>query len=106
MLLDGANGGITPLATGNPPIGVFPNQEFSQANLDLKKRDSLFIYTDGVTEARNDGNFFGQDRLEQQLVRKVKLKAQEIANSIISVVKNFAFNQLSDDIAIVVLQKK
>jgi serine phosphatase RsbU (regulator of sigma subunit) len=106
LLLDGANGGITPLATGNPPIGVFPNQEFSQANLDLRKKDSLFIYTDGVTEARNDGNFFGQDRLEQQLVRKVKLKAQEIANSIISVVKNFAFNQLSDDIAIVVLQKK
>ncbi|WP_281351776.1 SpoIIE family protein phosphatase [Nocardioides piscis] len=33
----------------------------------LTPGDSLFLHTDGVTEARRDGEFFGDERLLQAL---------------------------------------
>jgi sigma-B regulation protein RsbU (phosphoserine phosphatase) len=42
-------------ATGFP-MGMFPNQKFSVADLTLERGDSLLLYTDGVPDARNQFN--------------------------------------------------
>jgi sigma-B regulation protein RsbU (phosphoserine phosphatase) len=50
-------------ATGLP-IGVFSNQEFSSTKLPLAPGDSLLLYTDGLSEARNSsGDEYGIERL-------------------------------------------
>lgn len=46
------------------PIGVFDDTEFVDESLSLSAGDSIFLYTDGVTEAMNDHReCFGEERL-------------------------------------------
>jgi len=50
-------------ATGLP-LGMFPNQKFSLANLELESGDALVLYTDGVSDALNGANEeYGVSRL-------------------------------------------
>ena len=47
-----------------PPVGIFPDRKFSSCILNYKAKDQFFLYTDGLTEARNSrGEEFGPDRL-------------------------------------------
>jgi serine phosphatase RsbU (regulator of sigma subunit) len=51
---------------GNLPVGLIANAEFAACNLKLLRGDRLTVVTDGVTEAEDaDGEFFGNDRLEE-----------------------------------------
>lgn len=46
------------------PIGVFDEAEYVDESLTLSAGDSIFLYTDGVTEAMNDHReCFGEERL-------------------------------------------
>lgn len=48
----------------NVPIGIEPGFNFVSQKLTLAPSDSLFIYTDGVTEARSStGDLYGEARL-------------------------------------------
>ena len=38
---------------GNLPLGLFPDQEYEQATLQLRPGDQIVFYTDGITEALN-----------------------------------------------------
>ena len=70
-----ANGGHNPpvlvgrgarrrLATGGPIVGAFADARFEEETLQLHDRDTLVMFTDGVTEARNAGEEeFGDERL-------------------------------------------
>ena len=58
--LDGAQGAI---------LGLFDGEEYSQETVSLEKDDTVFLYTDGVTEATNKNNeFYGTERLEKTLM--------------------------------------
>lgn len=49
-------------------MGLFENEQYSQQTIALEPGDSLFLFTDGVTEAVNKNNeFFGMERLEKTL---------------------------------------
>ena len=53
----------------NLPLGAFPDTEFEEENLDFSAGDSLFLYTDGLTEARNQKNeAFGRPGVEKALL--------------------------------------
>jgi sigma-B regulation protein RsbU (phosphoserine phosphatase) len=46
------------------PLGMFCDTKFESTQVKLNKGDALFLFTDGVTEARNvDGTEYGADRL-------------------------------------------
>ena len=52
----------------NFPTGVFDECPWEQGRVSLGKGDSLYLYTDGVTEARDAaGAFFGEERLREVL---------------------------------------
>lgn len=45
-------------------IGGFKNKKYTQYEFEMKKGSSLFVFTDGVTEARNaERKMFGADRI-------------------------------------------
>ncbi|MEU9100371.1 SpoIIE family protein phosphatase [Streptomyces sp. NPDC048361] len=51
-----------------PAVGVIPDVTFSLGYTQFRPGDTLFIYTDGVTEARSaTGEFFGEDRMLRHL---------------------------------------
>lgn len=75
---------------------------FVQKKIELKKNDTLLLYTDGVTEAMNSqGELFQEKRLEQILKANSKLSLQPFLDTILSEVKQFSKDrEQSDDITL------
>ena len=48
---------------GSPLLGVFDDAAFTETKLHLDPGDTLLLYTDGLTEARRDGDLFGESNL-------------------------------------------
>ena len=52
----------------NLPLGVFPDTDFAEESLQLSADTSLFLYTDGLTEAMNTSReAFGRPRVQEVL---------------------------------------
>lgn len=51
------------IATG-PPVGLDALASYEESALQLDQQECLFVYTDGVTDARNnEGTLFGEERM-------------------------------------------
>jgi serine phosphatase RsbU (regulator of sigma subunit) len=72
----------------------------------LKNNDTVVLYTDGITESKNnDLEDFGDDRFVQLLVSNSDERADEIAQKVISKVTSFSSNHSQyDDITLVILK--
>jgi sigma-B regulation protein RsbU (phosphoserine phosphatase) len=59
---EGRPADIHPLPlVGNMPLGILPDLHYPVGCVQLQRGDSLVLYTDGITEARNAaGDFFGE----------------------------------------------
>jgi sigma-B regulation protein RsbU (phosphoserine phosphatase) len=88
-------------------IGPFPKETFRTENFHMKKGDILLLYTDGVTEARNeDGIFYGEERLSTQLVSHRKLSPMEITQRLLDDVQRFsAMDEHADDKTILTIKR-
>lgn len=63
---DGKNIGLLPVDS-NLPVGVMPDWQFSEQEAEIYKGTTIFLYTDGLTEAENiDHDQFGTQRLHQE----------------------------------------
>ncbi|WP_233491145.1 SpoIIE family protein phosphatase [Blastococcus sp. TBT05-19] len=59
-----ADGSATEVGTAERPLGIDVDVRWSETGLDLPPGSTLVLYTDGVTEARDDaGRQFGEDAL-------------------------------------------
>ncbi|MGY1845771.1 MULTISPECIES: SpoIIE family protein phosphatase [unclassified Blastococcus] len=59
-----ADSDARPVGTAGPPLGIDADVELTETTLDLPPGSTLVLYTDGVTEARDDaGRQFGEDAL-------------------------------------------
>ena len=68
-------------------------------------RDLLALYTDGVSEARDEkGAEFGCDRLAQKLAKYRELPAREIASRVISEVSSLTGPNAFDDATLVIIK--
>jgi sigma-B regulation protein RsbU (phosphoserine phosphatase) len=87
-------------------VGAFKDTEYEPQTITLKPDDSLFLYTDGVTEAMDaDDNEFGDDRLNESLQRMIDKSPTNLTNSIIDEVKKYSEGTVqSDDITCLVLK--
>jgi phosphoserine phosphatase RsbU/P len=62
------NGKVTSIAATGLPVGVFCSESFSVSRVQMNKGDSLFLYTDGLSESLDGaGNEYGAHRLSQLL---------------------------------------
>jgi serine phosphatase RsbU (regulator of sigma subunit) len=58
------SGKVETLERGGPAMGVFPQANYQDLELELSPGDTLLVYTDGVTDALNTGgDDFGMQRL-------------------------------------------
>jgi sigma-B regulation protein RsbU (phosphoserine phosphatase) len=67
--------------------------------------DAVVLYTDGLLEARRDGELYGERRLSEAVAANAELPAQELANALLEDCRAFA-GELGDDCAIVVLKRR
>jgi sigma-B regulation protein RsbU (phosphoserine phosphatase) len=61
-------GKVSSIAATGLPVGVFSTESFAVSRVQMNKGDTLFLYTDGLSESLDgDGNEYGADRLSQLL---------------------------------------
>ncbi len=103
-----AQGKPTYEPAGGMPLGVFEDAKFGERELQLKPRETLLVYTDGVTEAMNQAkDLFGEDRLEKAVTGVADLSPEKIAERVIEQVEGFVLEaERSDDITLLAIQRR
>ena len=98
---------VIPLTSGGLPFGMFDFAEFQQETITLDKKDTLVLYTDGVTEAMNKSfKEYGEDRLLQTIERAGDKSASQVKEAVVSDVDKFVAGEpQSDDLTVMVLKR-
>jgi ketosteroid isomerase-like protein len=99
-----ARRGVRRLTAGGPILGVFDGAEFVPETLCLDDGDTLVMFTDGVTEARNTGgDEFGEERLMTRVVARAPSPPAQILRGLFEDVGAFCEHaEQSDDITVTV----
>ncbi len=86
----------------DPRLGQEIKHEYSEAVIDLKKNDTLFFYTDGLTELENERKEqWGEKRFLKAIIKSVAAAndIDEMMESLLKSVKEFqGKEELKDDI--------
>jgi phosphoserine phosphatase RsbU/P len=102
------DGTLVPLGSGNLPVGMFAEAEYSCGRETLGPGDSMVIYTDGISEAYNvNGDMLGESGLCTLVEQATAETAEELAAAIRSGVRAFAEGApQADDITLLVVKFK
>ena len=65
----------------------------------------VVAYTDGVVEARRDGEQYGVERLDALLSARRSLPPREIAEAALAACRDWTGGELTDDFAVVVIKR-
>ena len=89
-------------------LGLFQDEKYENSTVQLKTGDTIFMYTDGVTEVINDNKeFFGVDRLESVLEQFTTASSANIVEEVYQSVKDFSGDaEQFDDLTILSLTVK
>ena len=88
--------------------GLFEGEVYEDATLMLKPDDALFLYTDGVNEAKNaEGAFYTTQRLEEKLTECMAAHDEKTLDAILRDLSSFTKGaEQNDDITILTLHTK
>jgi serine phosphatase RsbU (regulator of sigma subunit) len=102
-----ANGCLQPLNQHGLVLGLIPGTSYSESSITMAPGDSLVMYTDGVTEARDEaGALFGEERLAAVVTTAGSRSAGELVAAIVDTIAAFAgATPPADDCTIVVLKR-
>lgn len=72
------------------PIGINEDENYDQARVTLAPGDIVVLYTDGITEMRNEKKEeYGRLRLQKLLIENHNLSAMELVDKLVTDVDNF-----------------
>ena len=88
------------------PLGLYPNKKYTKTSIQLEPGDTIWIFTDGVTELYNEENIqFGKQRLNAELMLLSEKTPKEIIEKIELVLENFkGKTKQSDDITMMAIK--
>jgi PAS domain S-box-containing protein len=107
------DGSVTPVGRAGTALGLLSRVEISEESVQLQPGEVLVAYTDGVTEARNGVEQFGEQRLGDVIASAAEglrgrqgaaaaaLVADAVADSVLKAVEEFSCER--DDVAVLVV---
>ncbi len=102
--VDGSCKNLDPSGT---MIGAFDFSDWKVERTELANRDLLFVFTDGVSEATNQGNHYGEERMQNVIVNSRHLPPQDIAGKLFADILNFVKDEpRSDDITMLFVKRE
>jgi phosphoserine phosphatase RsbU/P len=83
-------GGVLRVESTGLPLGMFLDGEFSATRLQLEPDDTLFLYTDGLSEARSTDDEYGVDRVARFVRQQAARPPAELISAFIDDLRAFA----------------
>jgi serine phosphatase RsbU (regulator of sigma subunit) len=124
LAVDGVNGTVSCASAGHPHprlllpdgsvcgleasglvLGIDAHQEYEPVHAELPHGAVIVVYTDGVIEARRDGELYGVERLDALLTANRELAPRQLAVAVTESCRSFAGGELGDDVAVVVIRR-
>jgi serine phosphatase RsbU (regulator of sigma subunit) len=124
LAVDGVNGTVSCASAGHPAprlvlpdgsvrgleasglvLGIDAGQVYEEVHAELPLGSVLVVYTDGVIEARREGELYGVERLDTLLAANRELAPRELAVAVTESCRSFAGGELGDDVAVVVIRR-
>jgi serine phosphatase RsbU (regulator of sigma subunit)/PAS domain-containing protein len=99
-----SDGQVQTVGGGGLPLGLFADAEPGLQDATLAAGDVLFLYTDGITQARSSDRTFFSERLHDELARLAGRHPDDIVSAMRTALLDFTERRLADDIAMVVLR--
>jgi sigma-B regulation protein RsbU (phosphoserine phosphatase) len=100
------SGEVVPTGVSSPLIGPSLEWRGVTTSFTLPVGEAIVLYSDGVTDARRGGDFFGEDRLVSNLAANAALPLAGVVAAIDSEIIEFAYGDLGDDVAILALRRQ
>ncbi len=89
------------------PLGIFPDAEFHVQRSNLSSGDLVFMYTDGLVDARNPkGHPFGLKRAAHIISANIHKDISEIAETLKTSILDYTKNRHQDDMTFLLVRKK
>ena len=98
------DGRVRMLTGGGMPLGLFPDAEPGVQDIELSPGDLLFLYTDGVTEARSPDLAYFEDRLTDELSALAGRAPADVISALRALVVEFSVNELRDDMTMLAVR--
>ena len=96
---------FTNYTESGPPLGIMPNTKYTEHSIPFKK-SSMYIFTDGITEIKNDkGEMLGSEGFQNYIKKHKEKSNDERLEVIINEILNSGHTQ-KDDLTIVVIDSK
>ena len=99
-----SDGRVRMMGGGGLPLGLFPDAEPTTQEVALDIGDVLFLYTDGVAQARGPDNTYFQDRLADELAGLAGLAPEQLVASMRRAMTDFIEGDLVDDVTMLVIR--
>jgi sigma-B regulation protein RsbU (phosphoserine phosphatase) len=99
------DGRVSSLEVSGLALGIEPDQSYDELREQLPRGGALVLYTDGVIEARRDGEPYGDTRLDSLLAANAGLPAAQLARAVVDDCRAFTGGDLTDDCAVVVIRR-
>jgi len=100
-----ADGTVVELSPHGLALGIEPDQEYAEASEILEPGSVVVLLTDGVLEARSDGELYGERRLGRLLAERRDEPASDLARAVVEGARAFSGGDLGDDSAVVVVKR-
>ena len=86
-------------------MSLDPTAGYASRELPLQSGDTVLLYTDGLAEARNGEQLFGEERIAGLLRRDPRIDPNVLCKTLVEAAEDFATSAISDDIAILAIRR-
>ena len=88
------------------PLGIYKDKPYKSSTVELKKNDTMILYTDGVINAVDDKKqHYGTDRLEKNIQNLNELTSEEVVDRLLKSIVIYEGNSYqADDISLLALK--
>lgn len=100
------HGGVLRIESTGLPLGMFHEVDFSATRVHLDAGDTLFLYTDGLSEARHADDEYGVDRVMQIARQHARRHPSDLITACLDDLRAFTENsRQSDDLTLLAIQR-
>ena len=96
---------VRPLRATGPVLMIDPTAEYTSRERPLESGDLCLLYTDGLSEVRDGGQMFGEDRIASAVWRDPGVSADVLCKSLLEAASDFSSGPLPDDIASLAIRR-